>query len=135
MMKHLFLALLFILVLGCKDSNHKVSENKSKLYDEVMAIHDKIMPEMSTIHALKRDLKSLEDSKSKPHIINKIIELDRAEEAMMAWMADFKVPDDKDLEKVYLTQELLNIKKVGTTMVSSIQDAKFLLDSLKSAKK
>ena len=111
------------------------SENKSILYNEVMAIHDKVMPEMSTIHALKRDLKAIENKESKTLVINKIIELDKADEAMMVWMADFKLPEDKKTEEQYLAQEKLNIQNVSEKMFSSISTAKYLLDSLKSVKK
>lgn len=134
-MKQVLLILLTIIIIGCKEKKDEIAEKKSALYNEVMAIHDKIMPEMSTIHTLKRDLKSIENNESKTIIINKIIELDEADEAMMSWMADFKVPDDQSKEEEYLIKEKLSIQNVSDKMFTSITEATSLLDSLKSVKK
>lgn len=134
-MKQFLVILLTIIIFGCKEKNDEIAEKKSALYNEVMAIHDKIMPEMSTIHTLKRDLKSIENNESKTIIINKIIELDEADEAMMSWMADFKVPDDQSKEVEYLIKEKLSIQNISDKIYTSITEAKLLLDSLKSVKK
>lgn len=122
----------FSSLMACKE---KVVENKENpLYTEVMAIHDKVMPEMSTIHALKRDLKAIEKPESKDIIIKNIIALDNADEAMMSWMADFKVPEDKSKEVEYLNNEKKAIQIVSDQMYGAINQAQLLLDSLKTLK-
>jgi hypothetical protein len=123
-----------LLIFACKDKQTDVAKNNSPLYDEVMAIHDKVMPEMNTIHTLKRELKSIEKPETRDVIIKKIIALDNADEAMMSWMADFKVPENKDKEGEYLIKEKEAIQMVSDQMYSSIQQAQMLLDSLKDVK-
>ncbi|MBK8054207.1 MAG: hypothetical protein IPK35_13280 [Saprospiraceae bacterium] len=123
-----------IFVFACKEKQVAEEKKTSPLYDEVMAIHDKVMPEMSTIHALKRDLKAIEKPASKEIIIKNIIALDNADEAMMSWMADFKVPEDKSKEAEYLNKEKEVIQSVSDQMYGSIHQAQKLLDSLKTMK-
>jgi hypothetical protein len=93
-----------------------------------------VMPEMSTIHSLKRELKSIEKPETRDVIIKKIIALDNADEAMMSWMADFKVPEDHDKEAEYLNKEKEAIQMVSDQMYLSIRQAQILLDSLKVVK-
>lgn len=123
-----------LLIFACKEKQTDIVINNSPLYDKVMAIHDKVMPEMTTIHALKRDLKAIEKPETKDIIIKNIIALDNADEAMMSWMADFKVPEDKSQEAEYLKKEKEVIQSVGDQMYASIHQAQKLLDSLKTLK-
>ncbi len=62
-----------LLIFACKEKQTDIVINNSPLYDKVMAIHDKVMPEMTTIHALKRDLKAIEKPETKDIIIKNII--------------------------------------------------------------
>ena len=123
-----------LLIFACKEKQTDIVINISPLYDKVMAIHDNVMPEMTTIHALKRDLKAIEKPETKDIIIKNIIALDNADEAMMSWMADFKVPEDKSQEAEYLKKEKEVIQSVGDQMYASIHQAQKLLDSLKTLK-
>lgn len=123
-----------LLIFACKEKQTDIVINNSPLYDKVMAIHDKVMPEMTTIHALKRDLKAIEKPETKDIIIKNIIALDNADEAMMRWMADFKVPEDKSQEAEYLKKEKEVIQSVSDQMYASIHQAQKLLDSLKTLK-
>ena len=123
-----------LLIFACKEKQTDIVINISPLYDKVMAIHDKVMPEMTTIHALKRDLKAIEKPETKDIIIKNIIALDNADEAMMRWMADFKVPEDKSQEAEYLKKEKEVIQSVSDQMYASIHQAQKLLDSLKTLK-
>ena len=133
-MKILSVLAFLLLIFACKEKPTEVVKKNSPLYDEVMAIHDKVMPEMSTIHSLKRELKSIEKPETRDVIIKKIIALDNADEAMMSWMADFKVPEDHDKEAEYLNNEKEAIQMVSDQMYSSIRQAQILLDSLKVVK-
>jgi hypothetical protein len=51
---------------------------------------------------------------------------------MMVWMAAFKLPEDKTIEKEYLEAEKIKISKVSELMYTSIKNGKQVLDSLKS---
>lgn len=123
--------ILFLLLGSCKEGA-KIENQESPLYKEVMEIHDAVMPEMSTIHAIKRDLKDIQTDKTKDLVLENIKALDDADEAMMAWMAAFKLPEDKSSEKEYLEAEKIKISQVSELMYTSIKNGKQVLDSLKS---
>ncbi|MBK9583926.1 MAG: hypothetical protein IPO48_19160 [Saprospiraceae bacterium] len=48
--------------LVCK---HQHGQSESPLYKDVMAIHDKVMPEMGKIHSLKKQLKAIKSTTGK----------------------------------------------------------------------
>lgn len=129
MIYRILLVLLFF--SSCKESSN-VAHQESTLYKEVMEVHDKVMPELSTIHAIRRDLKAIERPNSKDIIFSQIKALDEADEAMMTWMADFKLPEDKTNENAYLEAEKIKISNVSDMMYSSIKNGKQMLDSLKA---
>jgi len=121
----------FLLLSSCKE-NAKIENQESPLYKEVMEIHDAVMPEMSTIHTIKKDLKAIETPGTKDLILKNVKALDDADEAMMTWMAEFKLPDDKSGEAAYLESEKIKISKVSDAMYVSIKNGKQVLDSLKT---
>ncbi|HMR87727.1 MAG TPA: hypothetical protein PKD51_06215 [Saprospiraceae bacterium] len=121
----------FLLLSSCKE-NAKIENQESPLYKEVMEIHDAVMPEMSTIHTIKKDLKAIETPGTKDLILKNVKALDDADEAMMTWMAEFKLPDDKSEEAAYLESEKIKISKVSDAMYESIKNGKQVLDSLKT---
>ncbi|HEY3401911.1 MAG TPA: hypothetical protein VGK59_00910, partial [Ohtaekwangia sp.] len=65
------------------------------LYDEVMKVHDEVMPKMNDIYKLKQDLKKkLDESKDladdkRKEIEATIAQLDSASDGMMVWMREF----------------------------------------------
>ncbi len=126
----LTLLLLLLIFYSCKEKQKATETAQNPLHEEVMAIHDQVMPEMTTIHNLKKDLKAIEKPETKEIILNQIKELNDADEAMMAWMAAFKVPEDKTLEGAYLLLEKEKIKQVSDMMYSSMDRAKKMIDSL-----
>ncbi|MBK8515576.1 MAG: hypothetical protein IPL55_04585 [Saprospiraceae bacterium] len=134
-MKYLFIVFCGFIFFSCKEKSIEQVEKKSQLYEDVMALHDKVMPEMSTIHAIKRDLKLLENTQNRDQILRIIIDLDNADENMMSWMAEFKVPEDKSKENYYLLEQKQSIQKVSDRMFASIHEGKRVLDSLTSLKK
>lgn len=132
-MKYYFL-LLVLGVLSCKNHSANTASPKDELYDSVMAIHDKVMPEMSKIHDLKRSLKSSQDPKVNIVVLKNIKALEEADEAMMQWMAEFKVPEEEGARKTYLINEKTKIQNVSDQMYTSMAAATLLLDSLKTLK-
>lgn len=108
------------------------SPNQS-LYDQVMDVHNEVMPKMDEIMKLKRNLQDqianapdlvLERKEQLEHVI---ANLDSANNAMMTWMHEFNPPPDSvDQEKAreYLESEMERIRKVKTFMLESIQKAK-----------
>ena len=136
-MKNIFLALSILFLFACNSQEGTPWEAQ---YDEVMVIHDEVMPEISTIVKLQSKLKKFEESQgdSMPEAMkNTIGELRRtltqAEEGMFDWMHAFKKPDrNQDPEKVkaYLASEMVKITKVSQDMKSSISNTEaFLKDT------
>jgi hypothetical protein len=119
------------LAWGCGE---KKQDNQA-LYDEVMKVHDEVMPKMDDIYKLKQELKkqisdtpNLVDEKRKS-IEATILKLDSASEAMMVWMRNFNpLPDSLGEEKArgYLEDQQEKIKKVKEEMLKTIDEAKAL---------
>ena len=106
-----------ILLFGsCKPdlSNPEVE----KLYTEVMVIHDDVMPEISTIHKLKKKIKKADQDNADRLDILK--DLEDADEGMMQWMADFGVFKKMDKEPSDVKIEFLKKEKEKITAVSKM---------------
>ena len=108
------------------------------LYAEVMEIHDDVMPEMGTIHRLKKRLKAIDTtivkSPSYPIILDHLTSLDKADEAMMSWMDEFDNPTedtDNAIALAYLNKEKIRISEVRDQMRESIESAKRVLEEIK----
>ncbi len=128
-MKFLIATTIALLTLAsCKHSHPGMEDNP--LYTEVMAVHDSIMPKMSDIHDLKKELKVYTESEARDQVMAAMGDLDKADEAMMEWMADFKMPEDKTQLETYLNDQKTKINQVAAQMYSAIQQATMLRDSL-----
>lgn len=122
-----------ILLLGimhsCKEAT-KEEKELDKMYDEVMLIHDEVMPEMSTINRLSRSLKAdvdeITDLSEKDAYLNMIKELQVADDGMMDWMSKFKKPklDDIEKAKAYYLEQKEAITDVKYKMETSIEKAR-----------
>lgn len=137
----------FIMVWGCGQKSHDheghdhhagdpVSEEggNQALDQEIMKIHDEVMPKMDEIYRLKEQLKNkiattpaLAEEK-KQELENTIAGLDSASESMMDWMHQYSpIPDSVDgAEKAreYLENEMEKIRKVKEDMLEAIEKAK-----------
>src|SRR6186997_1604375 len=122
---------LFIIALawGCGQKSH----DNQALYDEVMKVHDEVMPKMDDIYKLKQELKKqMADSSTlavekRKMIEGTILRLDSASENMMVWMRNFNpIPDSLGEEKAraYLEDQQERIKKVKEEMLEAINAAK-----------
>jgi len=117
---------LFMLVVGCAPSNQE-------LYEEVMAVHDEVMPKMDDLYKLKRALKekvasdSLEEAE-KANLVQAIAKIDSASEGMMGWMREFDPPKEvtEDELRSYLEAEMKKVVKVKQDMLSAIENANAL---------
>lgn len=140
-MKPRLLFLLFVIGFGAcnKPTEHahnhdtptEVGPNQV-LYDQVMDIHDEVMPKMDEIMKLKRQLQDQIASspdmvaERKAELEKVISNLDSASEAMMNWMHEFNpLPDTVDQEKAreYLESEMERIRKVKSLMLETIEQA------------
>jgi len=128
-MTRTFILLLVVLIsIQCKDKTPQEAE-LDNLFDEVMVIHDDVMPKTATIHRLKKKLKKNKGDDNLESI-NKVIEqLDIADEGMMQWMEDFEKPKGKPFEeaKAYYENEKIRITKVKKDILSAIAVAEELI--------
>lgn len=112
---------LLIIFISCK--GEFMSPEIKKSYESVMLVHDEVMPEMSTINKLRRQIKKLphQDAETQTLITN----LETADDGMMDWMQAFKldrkapIPDQLN----YLSMEQKSIDKVSADMKSAINSA------------
>ena len=138
--KYLLLAMLTV-ALGCgqksnhenHDAGHDMEEGGNQaLYDEVMKVHDEVMPKMNDIYKLKEKLKDkiaqtpdmVEEKKE--DIEATITRLDSASEGMMVWMRNFNpLPDSAGVEEArdYLESEMEKIKKVKEDVRKALEEA------------
>lgn len=107
-------------------------EGNQALYDEVMKIHDEVMPKMNDIYKLKEELKKqiaetpgLVEEKKK-ELEGTIAKLDSASESMMVWMRNFNpLPDSLGEEQAreYLENEMQKVKKVKEDIMEALEKA------------
>jgi Mg2+ and Co2+ transporter CorA len=142
-MKSFLIACSFFVLIACgkggEHTGHDMhgdadSENPNRaLYDQVMDIHDEVMPKMEDIYTLKKTLEEkiantpgmVEDQKKELEAM--IANLDSTSNAMMDWMHHFNpLPDSVDQEKAreYLEMEMETIKKVRDLTNETLEKAK-----------
>ena len=114
---------------------------KKALYDEVMEIHDAIMPRMDDIMKLKGDLReqldqlkeatdavAAEKSKAMEEIVQ---QLEDADEGMMNWMRNFRPLEDSTAYEEaiqYLEEQKKGIEEVKVKMEEAMEAAKNALE-------
>ncbi len=90
-MKNLFIAFTLVLALiSCKEKDTNAEPQGPSQMEQVLAVHDELMPKMSTIGEMITKLESNIDSTNVDSVkVNAIAELKNANESMMTWMKDF----------------------------------------------
>ena len=128
MKKLLFLTIIISLFFACNQ--------KEKLYDEVMDVHDHAMAKMDKIMSLKSELKekiqTLEMDTTTDHSdeINEmnglLQDLNASDESMMNWMREFHSnyeTQSRDEVMDYLENQKRLIEQIGNNMNDVITDA------------
>jgi hypothetical protein len=122
----------FLCAAACqqKHDHHEVENSPNQaLYDEVMGIHDEVMPKMNDLHKAKTALRTRMElpgtsDEEKQTIITRIARIDSASEGMMVWMRQFDpLPDSlgEDNARAYLEQELVKVKKVRRDILQALE--------------
>ncbi|MGI9547994.1 MAG: hypothetical protein ACR2MM_12190 [Flavobacteriaceae bacterium] len=132
---------LSLFILSCKEKKKsgEVDSTTSKM-EEVMAIHDEVMPKMSTIGKLVADLKPKVDTTATGIEYKKAMnELQDAHKSMMDWMQGFGKRFDSDeilngkalsaQKKEWLMEEEEKVKAMRDQVNSSIENAERLLQN------
>lgn len=106
------------------------TDNIQALYDQVMDIHDEVMPKDGDIFLLKKKLQD-EIAATPDMVIEKrknlerrIANLDSVRQLMMKWMHEFNpLPDtvDQETRRAYLELEMERIRKVKAAILEIIQ--------------
>lgn len=112
-------------------THHGEAGANQELYDEVMRIHDEVMPKLDDIYKLKTAKKTRLEMPGLPEqerqqIQNDIARLDSANEGMMVWMREFDpIPDSvgEDKARAYLESELEKVKQVREDILEALQSA------------
>lgn len=117
-------------------------DQQSELQAEVMAIHDEVMPEMSTINRISRELRAYLENQpdlaedKKAAIEETVTALEQADESMMDWMAayggltrEMKEMEHEAIMKA-LETEKEKITKVRDQMRASIKAGEQLLSEI-----
>lgn len=129
----------FLLLAGCgqKADRHAheddtVQSPNQALYDQVMDIHNEVMPKMDELYKAKVKLTTqLNESPApteseKQHLRKKIAQLDSASENMMVWMREFDpLPDSVGEEKAraYLENELKKVTEIREKISRALTEA------------
>lgn len=135
--------ILFILINFLSLSSCQTQKEEEGLYNEVIEIHDAVMPEMGTVFLLKKELSikrdSLESLNKNNQIINEIDnsinELLNANESMMQWMRNFNTEFEGNADlsrKEYLEKEKEKILDVQNDFDYAINNTKATLKKINS---
>jgi len=122
--------LVFALVLpqGCDSKK----ETKIDEYEEIMAIHDAVMPKMGVVNRLKRELQAFlpttEDSLQIATINYSIGELLESEELMQDWMHNWAetsqgLDKNSDAYQVFLSDQKKSIINVSDRIYHAMEHA------------
>lgn len=122
------LILCTFLFFSCGEMSTKEKELDA-LHRTVISIHDDVMPKISTIRKLHKQIRK-GDKADTPDAQKMLNRLDAEDDAMMDWMKDYDKPDYKqyDSSKKYLLQEKIKIEQVREGMLSVIDEAKNFID-------
>lgn len=127
-----FFVVVFFFISACAPDKKETNE---LLKQEVISIHDEVMPKMDELKKLKKDIlqkvENLESDSTSNSLeiekLNKIaLDLDAAFEGMFVWMRQFKSTyDEMTPEEVeaYLLDQKLKVQVVNDQIKSSIEAA------------
>lgn len=111
--------------------SHDMTESSPNqaLYDQVMAVHDEVMPKMNDLHKAKTALQTRLELPGVPQnerdeIKLDIARIDSASDGMMVWMRQFDpLPDSvgSDSARAYLERELQKVKKVREDILTTLE--------------
>jgi hypothetical protein len=132
----LLLCALFFFTLGCKNTE---KESETKLNQDIMVVHNEIMPKMGEINRLKRqlgnykDMVSEDNAEMKDSLINTILMLAKMEDSMNDWMGNYKYPNPEithpEMVK-YLTGQRDSVKLLSDDIYMSIAVANGFLNKM-----
>lgn len=142
-MKKIITGVAILALAACGNSSSKKKDEnqgeRKKLMEEVMALHDKYMPQMDSLKNLNNRLgtqldSAVTDSTMTIEFENARTQLENASEGMMNWMRNFEKPADSVKTKKainYLNDQKKLMENVGIEMEESMHRADSLLNHSK----
>jgi hypothetical protein len=123
--------ILSVLAIAISLYNCSSKSEKEALFEDVMKVHDELMPKLGDISSLSQDLKVKSAAKSSDRpameaINKKVVSLQNASGSMMQWMRSFNTQYDTLPEKIavdYLKEEKLEVEQLKKEMDSAISEA------------
>ena len=135
-----YFLIVWMCLLACSCGEGKKSAKDQNQMQRVLAIHDEVMPKMSTIGKLVAELKPrLDTAQNKEDYEEAMTDLQGAHTAMMEWMQGFgnrfdseEILEGKTLTKEkqqWLDEEEVKVKALKKLINESIARAEALLES------
>ncbi|WP_370089923.1 hypothetical protein [Ekhidna sp.] len=131
-MKNLLLITTLFFIVSCGPSQE---EELQQLKDEVMTIHDEVMPKMGELRRIRKDLLLQADSlivvdSARAALLTTIAtQIGDANEGMMQWMRDFEPEFEGTDDEIrqYLEDQKIAIQQVKEDMNKSLAKGKEVL--------
>ena len=109
-----------LLVISCGNNKTSIQD----LHSEVMQIHDVVMPKMSDLQSSRKELAlALKEGADSTMVFDLLQKVDDADESMMVWMDEFKMPADDAEEQLkldYLNSEKRRISEIKSKIETCI---------------
>ena len=132
-----FTVIFTILVISCKEEGKKENAEPTQM-QEVMAIHDEVMPKMGKINTLIQELNAkIDTTEAGTQYVEAKKDLEAAHKFMMDWMKGFgdrftsdeimKGKSLSDEKKKWLDEEEEKVNELRNQINSSIENAEELL--------
>lgn len=130
-MKAILFIALGLFIFSC-NSTVEDKVDLTKLKEEVMAIHDEVMPKMGELRKTSKELKLAAAADStKAEWVETANKISNANESMMVWMRNYD-PDFKGTKAEvadYLRDQKVKIAQVRDEMNSSLIEGKNLMEA------
>lgn len=128
------LILLSVFLFSCQS----MDETKIKeLKEEVLQVHDEVMPKMSKLSSTRRDLEALADSLlatdsvKAGDVMTAASDIKAANDGMRSWMQNFEMEPEGSNDEVlqYFEDQKVSISKVKEDMENSLAKGQEILDA------
>ncbi|MEQ8550964.1 MAG: hypothetical protein RIC03_23815 [Cyclobacteriaceae bacterium] len=125
-MKFLYSLIICLSVIACSSTSEKKKDDLPALKDEVMKVHDEVMPKMGALMKAKKQLLKKAETETDSLKTMKYLEvsgqIELANESMMDWMHNYDPNFDGDevAMKNYLNEKKKSIDKVKIDMLSAL---------------
>ena len=132
----MYILILLLTAVSCKEEKQEVATTQM---DQVMAIHDEVMPKMGRIGKLVKELKpKIDSTEAGQNYAAAMQDLQAAHKSMMDWMQGFgdrfdydEIKNGKELsaeKQEWLDEEEVKVKAMRDQVNSSIRRAERLLE-------